>query len=279
MVTLDNLIDQALSEDIGDGDITTSSILEKPLEVTAHLVGQEALIVAGLDIFRRVYERLDPVLQVNKLYEDGDRINRDDIIAEVNGDVSSILQGERVALNFIQRLSGIATMTREFVSKVEPYSVTILDTRKTTPGLRMLEKYAVEMGGGKNHRLGLFDAILIKDNHINAAGSIKNAVRKVKSHLPNGFTIEVEVKNLVEVKEALDCDVNTIMLDNMGIEEMQEAVALINKRALVEASGGVKLETVEEIARTGVDYISVGALTHSVRAVDMSLRVSGSRHF
>ena len=279
MVTLDNLIDQALSEDIGDGDITTSSILEKPLEVTAHLVGQESLIVAGLDIFRRVYERLDPVLQVNKFYEDGDRINRDDIIAEVNGDVSSILQGERVALNFIQRLSGIATMTREFVSKVEPYSVTILDTRKTTPGLRMLEKYAVEMGGGKNHRLGLFDAILIKDNHINAAGSIKNAVRKVKSHLPNGFTIEVEVKNLVEVKEALDCGVNTIMLDNMGIEEMQEAVALINKRALVEASGGTKLEPVEEIARTGVDYISVGALTHSVRAVDMSLRVSGSRHF
>ena len=279
MVTVDNLIDQALSEDIGDGDITTSSILEKPLEVTAHLVGQESLIVAGLDIFRRVYERLDPVLQVNKLCEDGDRINRDDIIAEVNGDVSSILQGERVALNFIQRLSGIATMTREFVSKVEPYSVTILDTRKTTPGLRMLEKYAVEMGGGKNHRLGLFDAILIKDNHINAAGSIKNAVRKVKSHLPSGFTIEVEVKNLVEVKEALDCGVNTIMLDNMSVEEMQEAVALINKRALVEASGGVKLETVEEIARTGVDYISVGALTHSVRAVDMSLRVSGSRHF
>ena len=279
MVTLDNLIDQALSEDIGDGDITTSSILEKPLEVTAHLVGQESLIVAGLDIFRRVYERLDPVLQVNKFYEDGDRINRDDIIAEVNGDVSSILQGERVALNFIQRLSGIATMTREFVSKVEPYSVTILDTRKTTPGLRMLEKYAVEMGGGKNHRLGLFDAILIKDNHINAAGSIKNAVRKVKSHLPNGFTIEVEVKNLVEVKEALDCGVNTIMLDNMSVEEMQEAVALINKRALVEASGGMKLETVEEIARTGVDYISVGALTHSVRAVDMSLKVSGSRHF
>ena len=279
MVTLDNLIDQALSEDIGDGDITTSSILEKPLEVTAHLVGQESLIVAGLDIFRRVYERLDPVLQVNKFYEDGDRINRDDIIAEVNGDVSSILQGERVALNFIQRLSGIATMTREFVSKVEPYSVTILDTRKTTPGLRMLEKYAVEMGGGKNHRLGLFDAILIKDNHINAAGSIKNAVRKVKSHLPNGFTIEVEVKNLVEVKEALDCGVNTIMLDNMSVEEMQEAVALINKRVLVEASGGVKLETVEGIARTGVDFISVGALTHSVRAVDMSLKVSGSRHF
>ncbi len=279
MVTVDNLIDQALSEDIGDGDITTSSILEKPLEVTAHLVGQESLIVAGLDIFRRVYERLDPVLQVNKLCEDGDRINRDDIIAEVNGDVSSILKGERVALNFIQRLSGIATMTRAFVSKVEPYSVTILDTRKTTPGLRMLEKYAVEMGGGKNHRLGLFDAILIKDNHINAAGSIKNAVRKVKSHLPSGFTVEVEVKNLVEVKEALDCGVNTIMLDNMSVEEMQEAVALINKRALVEASGGVKLETVEAIARTGVDYISVGALTHSVRAVDMSLKVCGSRHF
>ena len=170
-------------------------------------------------------------------------------------------------------------MTREYVSKVEPHSVTILDTRKTTPGLRMLEKYAVEMGGGKNHRLGLFDAILIKDNHINAAGSIKNAVRKVKSHLPSGFTIEVEVKNLVEVKEALDCGVNTIMLDNMSVEGMQEAVALINKKALVEASGGVKLETVEAIARTGVDYISVGALTHSVRAVDMSLRVCGSRPF
>jgi nicotinate-nucleotide pyrophosphorylase (carboxylating) len=276
MVTLDNLIDQALSEDIGDGDITTSSVLEKPMEVTAHLIGQETLIVAGLDIFSRVYEKLDPVLNLNKLCEDGDRVNRDDIIAEVHGDVSSILKGERVALNFIQHLSGISTMTREFVSKVEPYSVTILDTRKTTPGLRMLEKYAVEIGGGKNHRLGLFDAILIKDNHISAAGGIGKAVQNVKSHLPNGYSIEVEVKNLIEVKEALDSGVNTIMLDNMSVEEMKEAVTLINKRALVEASGGVTLETIEDIARTGVDYISVGALTHSVRAVDMSLRIVGS---
>ena len=276
MLLVDDLIDQALSEDIGDGDITTSSILKVPLDVTAHLVAKEPLIVAGLGIFCRVYERLDPALKVDKQCEDGDRVSKDDVMAEVSGSVSSILQGERVALNFIQRLSGIATMTREFVSKVEPYSVTILDTRKTTPGLRMLEKYAVEMGGGKNHRLGLFDAILIKDNHIRAAGSIGNAVRKVRSHVPSGFTIEVEVGNLVEVKEALDCGVNTIMLDNMSMEEMQEAVALINRRARVEASGGVTLSTVEGIARTGVDYISVGALTHSVRSVDMSLQVVGN---
>ena len=225
MVTLDNLIEQALSEDIGDGDITTSSILEKPLEVTAHLVGQENLVVAGLDIFSRVYEMLDPVLNVNKLCEDGDKINRDDIIAEVNGDVSSVLQGERVALNFIQRLSGIATMTREFVSKVEPYSVTILDTRKTTPGWRRLEKYAVRCGGGYNYRAGLGDAVMFKDNHLAELGryltpKLKNLVAQARAKEGVKYVV-VEIDH---VDNQLDRvlkvpGIDIVLLDNRKLQQ------------------------------------------------------------
>ena len=273
MIAVDELIEMALREDIGSGDITTSSIMRTPLRATAQLVAEERLILAGIDIFRQVYKKLDPDLELIKHFEDGDEVSQGSIIGEISGEASVILRGERVALNFLQRLSGIATLTHEFVTRVKSYPVTILDTRKTTPGWRTLEKYAVKMGGGENHRLGLFDAVLIKNNHISAAGGIGEAVRRVRTHVPNGFRIEVETRNLQEVREALDSGVNTIMLDNMSVEMMREAVTMINKRVLVEASGSIRLNNVEEVAATGVDFISVGALTHSALAADISLKV------
>jgi len=273
VVDVDILIEQALSEDIGDGDVTTSAIMTAPQILTGHLLAQEPLVVAGIDVVCRVYAQLDPHLQVTRYCEDGEAVVTGDSIAVLTGEAVPLLQGERVALNFIQRLSGIATVTRAFVEKVKAYPVKILDTRKTTPGWRALEKYAVQVGGGENHRLGLFDAVLIKDNHISAAGSIGEAVKRVRGHLHEGCPVEVETKNLREVKEALASGVNTIMLDNMSTELMREAVTMIKGKALVEASGGVTLDTVEEIARTGVDCISVGALTHSARAVDISLKL------
>ncbi|MBW2553241.1 MAG: carboxylating nicotinate-nucleotide diphosphorylase [Deltaproteobacteria bacterium] len=273
MFETDKLIEIALREDIGDGDITTSSIVSTPLEATAHLVAKEGLILAGIDIFHRVYKKLDADLELIKHFEDGDEVSQGSIIGEISGEVAVILKGERIALNFLQRLSGIATLTHKFVMKVKSYPVKILDTRKTTPGWRALEKYAVKMGGGENHRFGLFDAVLIKDNHISAAGGIGEAVRRVKDNVPHSFKIEVETSNLQEVKEALDSGVNTIMLDNMSTEMMKEAVAVVNKRVLVEASGNTGLDNIEEIAAAGVDFISVGALTHSAKAVDISLKV------
>ena len=273
MFETDKLIEIALREDIGDGDITTSSIVNAPLEATAHLVAKEGLILAGIDIFHRVYKKLDADLELIKHFEDGDEVSQGSMIGEISGKVAVILKGERIALNFLQHLSGIATLTHKFVMKVESYPVKILDTRKTTPGWRALEKYAVKMGGGENHRFGLFDAVLIKDNHISAAGGIGEAVRRVKDNVPHSFKIEVETSNLQEVKEALDSGVNTIMLDNMSTEMMKEAVAMVNKRVLVEASGNTGLDNIKEIAGTGVDFISVGALTHSAKAVDISLKV------
>ena len=273
MFETDKIIEMAMKEDIGDGDMTTSSIVSTPLKATAHLLAKEELILAGIDMFHRVYKKLDAELEFIKHFEDGDNVSQGGIIGEVCGDIAVILKGERIALNFLQRLSGIATLTHRFVTKVKSYPVKILDTRKTTPGWRVLEKYAVKMGGGENHRFGLFDAILIKDNHIRAAGGIREAVRRVKDNVPHGFKIEVETSNLQEVKEALDSEVNTIMLDNMNTEMMKEAVTMINKRVLVEASGNTGLDNIEEIAGTGVDFISVGALTHSAKAVDISLKV------
>jgi len=273
MIEVDELIEMALREDIGSGDITTSSIVRTPLRATAQLVAEERLILAGIDIFRQVYKKLDPDLKLIKHFEDGDEVSQGSIIGEISGEASVILRGERVALNFLQRLSGIATLTHKFVMRVKSYPVKILDTRKTTPGWRALEKYAVKMGGGENHRLGLFDAVLIKDNHISAAGGIREAVRRVRAHVPNGFRIEVETRNLQEVREALDSGINTIMLDNMSVEMMREAVTMINKRVLVEASGSIRLDNVEEVAGTGVDFISVGALTHSSLAADIGLKV------
>jgi len=273
MDEVDALITMALREDSGDGDITTASILKVPLKATAHLVAKEELVLAGSKVWGRVYQTVDPELKVIIHYEDGETIAQGSIIGEMRGDLASMLKGERVALNFLQRLSGVATFTRMFVMKAKPYPVRILDTRKTTPGWRVLEKYAVKMGGGENHRMGLFDAVLLKDNHIRAAGGIREAVRRVRSSLPSGFTIEVETGSVEEVKEALESGAGTIMLDNMSMEMMRGAVALVNKRALLEASGNITLTNVQEVAATGVDMISIGALTHSAPAADISLKV------
>jgi len=274
LLEADALIGLALREDIGDGDITTTSIIRSPVKAAARLIAQQRLVLAGLDIVQRVFEKLDPEVKVRKNRDDGEAVGQGEVLLEIEGAVAALLAGERIALNFIQRLSGIATLTESFVARVRSYPVKICDTRKTTPGWRALEKYAVKMGGGTNHRIGLFDAVLIKDNHIKAAGSIAEAVRRVKGKLPAGFPIEVETRTLEEVREALSSGVNTIMLDNMSTPMMREAVALIDKRALIEASGNARLETVEEIAATGVDFISVGALTHSAPAADMSLKIS-----
>jgi nicotinate-nucleotide pyrophosphorylase (carboxylating) len=274
LLEVDTLINLALREDIGDGDITTSSIIQGPVSAAARLIAQQRLVLAGLDIVQRVFEKLDPEVQVSKHRNDGEAVGQGDMVMEVEGNAAALLAGERISLNFIQRLSGVATLTESFVARVRSYPVKICDTRKTTPGWRALEKYAVKMGGGTNHRIGLFDAVLIKDNHIKAAGSIEEAVRRVKVKLPAGFPIEVETRTLAEVREALSSGANTIMLDNMSIPMMREAVALIDKRALIEASGNARLETVEEIAATGVDFISVGALTHSAPASDISMKIS-----
>jgi len=274
LLEADALIGLALREDIGDGDITTTSIIRSPVKATARLIAQQRLVLAGLDIVQRVFEKLDPEVKVRKNHDDGEAVGQGEVLLEIEGAVAALLAGERIALNFIQRLSGIATLTESFVARVRSYPVKICDTRKTTPGWRALEKYAVKMGGGTNHRIGLFDAVLIKDNHIKAAGSIAEAVRRVKGKLPAGFPIEVETRTLEEVREALSSGVNTIMLDNMSIPMMREAVALIDKRALIEASGNARLETVEGIAATGVDFISVGALTHSAPAADISMKIS-----
>lgn len=276
MIDANELIEAALSEDIGDGDITTSSIIRTPLKADAHLRAKEGLILAGSDVFHRVYKKLDPEINFIAHFKDGDEISQGSVIGELSGKVETILKGERVALNFLQRLSGIATITQEYVKKVSSYPVKILDTRKTTPGWRALEKYAVKMGGGTNHRVGLFDAVLIKDNHINAAGGIKEAVRRVRAHIPDDVRIEVETSNLQEVQEAVDSGVSTIMLDNMSTEMMREAVKMVSGKVLIEASGNISLYNVEEVARTGVNFISVGALTHSARAVDISLKMMAS---
>jgi nicotinate-nucleotide pyrophosphorylase (carboxylating) len=274
LLEADTLISLALREDIGDGDITTSAVIQGTAVAAARLIAQQRLVVAGLDIVQRVFEKLDPEVKVRKNRADGEAVATGDVVLEVEGSVAALLAGERIALNFIQRLSGIATLTESFVARVRSYPVKICDTRKTTPGWRALEKYAVKMGGGTNHRIGLFDAVLIKDNHIKAAGSIEEAVRRVKAKLPAGFPVEVETRTLAEVREALASGANTIMLDNMGTAMMREAVTLIDKRAIIEASGNVRLETVETIAATGVDFISVGALTHSAPAVDISMKIS-----
>ncbi len=276
MIDANELIEAALREDIGDGDITTSSIIRTSLKADAHLIAKERLILAGSDVFRQVYKKLDPEINFIEHFKDGNEIKQGSVLGELSGKVETILKGERVALNFLQRLSGIATITREFVRKINSYPAKILDTRKTTPGWRTLEKYAVKMGGGTNHRVGLFDAVLIKDNHINVAGGITEAVRRVRAHIPDDFKIEVETSNLQEVKEAVDSGVSTIMLDNMSAEMMREAVNMVSGKVLIEASGNISLHNVEEVARTGVNFISVGALTHSAKAVDISLKMMAS---
>lgn len=268
---LRELIQRALDEDIGSGDLTTTAVLDGTETGVAQAVSKGDIIVAGIDVFREVFFVLDPSLVFEAYFTDGRAAGKGDLLACISGSLKSILLAERVALNFFQRMCGIATITNRYVEEVHGTGTRILDTRKTTPTLRDFEKYAVKAGGGTNHRFGLYDGVMIKDNHISAAGSISNAVRKVTGTIPPEMKIEVETKNLREVAEALAAQADIIMLDNMGIPEMREAVSLIGGKALVEASGNVTLSNVKEIAQTGVDLISVGALTHSAPAADISL--------
>ncbi len=272
------LIERAIAEDIGPGDATSEAVLSADLLLHGRIVAKAAGVIAGLPLAEAVFARVDPAIRVTAHVSDGDRVQPVDIVAEVDGPARSLLAAERTALNFLQRLSGIATLTRAFVDAVAGTSAVILDTRKTHPGYRFLEKYAVRMGGGQNHRFGLYDMLLVKDNHIAAAGSLTGAVARARAARPD-LPLEVEVKSLDELREALVARVDRIMLDNMSLEEMRQAVELTAGRVPLEASGGVSLERVAAIAATGVDFISIGALTHSAPALDISLEVEsgGSR--
>jgi nicotinate-nucleotide pyrophosphorylase (carboxylating) len=267
---IDEIIDLALKEDIGDGDKSTEAVISLAEKAEAYIMAKADGIISGLPIAERIYRKFDPSLVWNPLKRDGDKISRGDVVVEFSGTLRAVLSGERTALNFLQRMSGISTSASKYAEAVKDLNVKILDTRKTAPGQRMLDKYAVKMGGGTNHRIGLYDMVMIKDNHIKAAGSISAAVEKTRTMFGNRYKIEVETSNIDEVNEALSSKADIIMLDNMTIEKMKKAVEIINRRALVEASGGVNLDKVKAIAETGVDFISVGAITHSVKALDLS---------
>ncbi len=270
---IDKLIINALKEDMPLGDITTDNIISPDAVTKAWFIAKQDGIIAGLDVADRVFKVLDENVVFTRKVQDGEEVRKGDIIAEINGNTRALLKGERTALNLIQRLSGIATKTHEFSERIKDLPAKIVDTRKTTPGLRFLEKDVVRVGGGTNQRFCLSDGVLIKDNHIAAAGSIRKAVELAKASIPHTIKVEVEVESLEQVKEALESKADIIMLDNMSLELMREAVGLINKRALVEASGNVNLDTLRDIALTGVDIISSGALTHTVAAFDISMRI------
>jgi nicotinate-nucleotide pyrophosphorylase (carboxylating) len=264
------MIQQALTEDVGDGDVTTLATIPPDLYDQGTLIAKATGVVAGLAVARQVFQTVNPQVQFDAQLADGDAVARGAAIATVRGPAQALLTAERVALNFLQRMSGIASLTRRYVEIVAGTRATILDTRKTAPGLRLLDKWAVALGGGMNHRIGLYDMALIKDNHVTAAGGITAAVLRVRERWGDTLPIEVEVKNLGELREVLGLAVDQIMLDNMGLDEMREAVSMVNGATPLEASGNVSLETVAAIAATGVDYISVGKLTHSVEALDIS---------
>ncbi|WP_073343893.1 carboxylating nicotinate-nucleotide diphosphorylase [Caldanaerobius fijiensis] len=272
-LVVDDLIQNALIEDIGFGDVTTDCLIPKEQISAGRFIAKEEGILAGIDVAKRVFELLDQDISFRKNYHDGDILNKGDIIAEIEGHTAAILKGERVALNILQRMCGIATKTYRVCSLVRDYNVKIVDTRKTLPGFRMLDKYAVLVGGGHNHRINLSDLVLIKDNHIKAVGSIKDAVMLAKEKAPFTVKIEVEVESLEQLEEAIEARADIIMLDNMDVETMRKAVVITDKRALLEASGNITEDNVREIASTGVDIISMGSLTHSVKALDISLRL------
>ncbi len=271
-ILLDKIIKNALEEDLAWGDITTESTIPKDTISKANLIAKEEGIICGIDVFEKVMHTLDENISITKYFGDGDNIKKGNLIAELKGNARNILSAERVALNLLQRMSGIATQTANIVKKVIDTDVCIADTRKTTPNLRILEKYAVKVGGGSNHRFNLADGVLIKDNHINASGSITKAVTSARKNIPHTIKIEVETETLEQVKEALNCGADIIMLDNMDIPTMKKAVELINGRAITEASGNMGEKDLLEVALTGVNIISVGSLTHSVKAMDISLK-------
>ena len=270
---IDRLIDLALIEDIGPGDVTTDHLVPSHSKWQGVIVAKENLVFAGLEVAHQVFRRIDSRIAFHTACGDGDSIQVGQTVAEITGHLAALLTGERTALNFLQRLSGIATLTRSYTELLADKHVQLLDTRKTTPGWRELEKYAVRIGGGTNHRMGLYDAVLIKDNHITAAGSISEAVKRVTAKVPAGTTIEVETVDLDEVRDAMDAGADIIMLDNMATETIKAAVTLVNGRAKLEVSGGITYEHLAQLADTGIDYISSGALTHSARAVDLSMRI------
>src|SRR6266568_33039 len=271
MIMIDRLIEQALLEDIHTGDITTLAVVPGQRQASAKLIAKENLVVAGLATAARVFSILDPGIRFEACLRDGEAAEPGTLLATVHGEAAQLLMGERVALNLLQRMCGIATLTASFVEAVAGTKARIVDTRKTPPGLRQLEKYAVRVGGGINHRTGLYDGVLIKENHITAAGGITEAIRRARDYIPHTLKIEIETETLSQVDEALAAGADIIMLDNMSLGEMRTAVATIAGRVPVEASGGVNLERVRAIAETGVDIISVGALTHSPRAMDISM--------
>ena len=269
---VETLVARFLEEDIGRGDRTTDAVVPEDLPGRARIESREEAVVAGLDVARVCFSSLGEVVWKPQV-RDGDRVNPGDVVARVEGPMRVLLTAERTALNLLQRLSGIATMTRRYVDAVGTSPTQVVDTRKTTPGLRMLEKYAVRVGGGSNHRAGLDDGILIKDNHIAAVGSVAETVARARAAAPHGLKVEVEVQDLDQLDEAISAGAEAILLDNMSPQLVREAVTRAGGKALLEASGGITLETVSEYAETGVDLISVGALTHSVRAIDLSLEV------
>ena len=272
----DRLIDLAFAEDIGDGDHTTLCCIPDTAMGKSHLLIKEDGILAGVEVAKRVFARFDPTMQVEVLIGDGAHVKKGDIAMVVTGKVRSLLQTERLMLNIMQRMSGIATMTAKYVERLKGTKTHVLDTRKTTPGLRMLEKQAVKIGGGMNHRIGLFDMILLKDNHIDFAGGIANAINRCHEYLKEkglDLKIEIEVRNFDELQQAMDCGgINRIMLDNFSVENTKKAVEMVAGKYETESSGGITFDTIRDYAECGVDFISVGALTHSVKGLDMSFK-------
>jgi len=271
-VNIDDLILMALKEDISSEDITTNSVMREKKLGTVQLICKQDGVIAGLEIFKRVFELLDRETITKLYFKDGDKVKKGDLLGEVEGDIRVLLSGERTALNYLQCMSGIATYTNNMVKLLEGSSVKLLDTRKTTPNMRIFEKYAVKVGGGNNHRYNLSDGILLKDNHIDAAGGVANAIKMAKEYAPFVRKIEVEVENLDMLKEALEAGADIIMLDNMTPEMMKEAVKLTRGKAVTECSGNITKENIQTIIDTGVDYVSSGALTHSAPILDVSLK-------
>ncbi len=273
MHSIRQLIEIALKEDIGPGDVTTDTLIDPQQEGSGEIIAKEPLVIAGLDVARQVFATLDPEVAFTSDYNDGDAVTKGAHFANVRGRLCALLSGERTALNFLQRLSGISTLVRSYTNELSGKNVRLVDTRKTTPGWRVLEKYAVRVGGAHNHRMGLYDGVLIKDNHIAAFGSIKGAIDHIRHRASHLLKIEVEVSDLDQVREALAADADIIMLDNMEPVQIKEATALIGNRAMVELSGNVTKDALKSLADTGVDIISAGALTHSARCVDISMRI------
>ncbi len=267
------LFNLAYAEDVGDGDITTNNLVPPDIKRTAVLVAKEEGVIAGLPVAEMVFRKFDQEIEWKELKPDGSKVQPGDIIVEFKGNYRALLTGERKALNFLQRMSGIATFASKCMKELNGHNVQIMDTRKTLPGYRYLDKYAVRMGGASNHRFGLYDMVMIKDNHIQTAGGIQKAVDAIRTNIPHGMKIEVETTNLDEVQQALDAKADIIMLDNMNSKMMKDAVQLINRRAKIEASGNMTLKRIGKVASTGVDYISIGALTHSVSALDIAQRI------